>query len=86
MKAHESKFVERGFIDVKLTPMQKKRIKLLPTGDCYSITPLLNDEKRFEICRITDIQFKVEVFRSMDLIEIMEFEFPEEVFHFIEAN
>ncbi|AQT87067.1 hypothetical protein ERICIV_04650 (plasmid) [Paenibacillus larvae subsp. larvae] len=70
-----------------LNQVQKKTIQTLPTGERYTIGGVAADEeKRYEIHRITDHDYEVSVYALMICLDLDYVQSPEEVIRFIETH
>lgn len=70
-----------------LNNVQKKTIESMPTGDSYTIGGVVvGEEKRYEVHRVTDGEYKVGVYALMICLSMDYVPSPADVIHFIELH
>lgn len=70
-----------------LNQVQKKTIQTITTGDSYTIGGVSMDEKkRYEVHRVSDLEYKVGVYALMICLDVDYVESPDEVIRFIETH
>lgn len=70
-----------------LNQVQKMTIQQLPTDEPYTIGGVAaGEEKRYEIHRVTDLEYKVAVYALMICLHLDYVQSPEEVIHFVETH
>lgn len=70
-----------------LNQIEKKTIEAMPTGDSYTIGGVVvGEEKRYEVHRVSDLEYKVGVYALMICLDVDYVQSPEEVIRFIETH
>lgn len=70
-----------------LNQVQKKTIKIIPTGDSYTIGGVaVGKDKRYEVHRVSELEYKVGVYALMISLEVVYVQSPDEVIRFIETR
>lgn len=70
-----------------LNNIQKITIKQLPDGEQYTIGGVAaGEDKRYEVHRVSNLEYKVGVYVLMICLELDYFQSPDEVIRFIEMN
>lgn len=70
-----------------LNNVQKLTIESMPTGDSYTIGGVaVGEEKRYEVHRVTDLEYKVGVYALMICLDVDYVQSPAEVISFIESH
>lgn len=70
-----------------LNNVQKKTIETMPNGDSYTIGGVaVGEEKRYEVHRVTDSEYKVGVYALMICLDVDYVQSPTEVIRFIESH
>lgn len=70
-----------------LNKVQKLTIQQLPIDESYTIGGVaVSEDKRYEIHRVTELEYKVGVYALMICLDVDYLQSPEEVIHFIETH
>lgn len=70
-----------------LNNVQKLTIQQLPVDEHYTVGGVaVGEEKRYEIHRVTDREYKVAIFALMICLDVDYLKSPQEVIRFIEHN
>lgn len=70
-----------------LNNVQKKTIKELPDGEHYTIGGVsVGEDKRYEVHRVSHLEYKVGVYALMICLYVEYFESSEDVIRFIEEH
>lgn len=70
-----------------LNEVQKLTIKQLPTDENYTIGGVsVGEDIRYEVHRVTDLEYKVAVFALMICLSSDYVQSPEEVINYIETH
>lgn len=70
-----------------LNNVQKLTIQQLPVGEHYTIGGVAaGEDKRYEVHRVTELEYKVGVYALMICLDVDYVQSPEEVISYIETH